>query len=661
MRPNTSDRSKLQPMAHIPVAPLYSEEEKHRFIHTLLRDIEALELLLEGQSFETTPIRIGAEQELCLVDRHNFKPAPLAMAVLEKMSDCSWLGTELARFNLEINLNPQPFTGNCLHLMAAEISERLTQIRQVLAEFEADLVLTGILPTIRKHDLERHNLTPRERYRLLIDAMSEQRLGQAFELRLRGIDELQVRHESPLLEACNTSFQVHLQVDPALFAPAYNAALALTGPIMAVAANSPIVFGRRLWHESRIALFQQALDVRNTHYHLRERSPRVSFGNGWVENSVLEIFREDLARFRVLICNATTEDALAEIAAGRTPRLQALQIHNSTIYRWNRPCYGISPNGKPHLRIENRVIPAGPTQPDQMANLALWLGAMVAYADQHPQLARELTWEDARSNFEKAARFGLDSKFTWLHDRKVAAVDLLQQEILPMARWGLAQRQVDVADSDYYLDIIAERAKRHTNGAIWQLKAFTKLKKETRPDEALPLLTATIFSLQQKSIPVHEWPLPSANDLTPYHPSQLRVEECMETDLFTVHPDDPVELVAQLMDWKKIRYTPVEDHQGRLAGIITSRLLLRHFIRPLPPNVAATPLTVKEVMIAAPITIAPTASILEAIQVMRDKQIGCLPVVQDEELVGIITEMDFLSITARLIERLEKPRPNPEG
>jgi CBS domain-containing protein len=622
----------------------------HTFMRAILTDVEALEHMLEHDWFETDPIHIGAEQEMCLVDRATLKPKPIAMEVLERMPNCPWLDTELARFNLEINLQPRRFATNCLAAMEAEIHECLRQLRRTLHEMDADLILTGILPTIRKHDLERHNLTPRERYELMIDAFQELLQGEAFEFRLRGIDEIQVRHESPLLEACNTSFQVHLQVNPHEFADFYNTAQALAGPILAAAANSPIVFGRRLWHESRIALFQQALDIRSTHDHLRERSPRVSFGNGWVRDSVLEIYREDLARFRALICMDLEEDTVAKIQRGETPSLRALQVHNSTIYRWNRPCYGISASGKPHLRIENRVLPAGPTVIDQMANTAFWLGAMIGLQATSPRLTQRLDWEDARSNFEKAAAFGIESQFTWLDGHKHNAPELILEELLPLARLGLELKKVNEVDIDRLLGVIQERVKKHTNGALWQLQAYTKLHQQTREDEALLTLSAALFRNQQTEKPVHEWPLPEVGDLGDYQPAQLRVEEFMETDLFTVQKDDLIELVAQMMDWKRIRYLPVEDKKGRLSGLITSRLVLRHFARQTQLQGQAA-LLVEDIMIANPITISPQTPILEAVRLMRDRQIGCLPVVQDNELVGIITEMDFLSITARLIER----------
>ena len=222
------------------------------------------------------------------------------MEALERMKEYDWVETELARFNLETNLKPQVFKGDCLQLMENEINENLSIIREHLHRMDVDLVLTGILPTLRKFDLEMHNLTPKVRYKALMEAINEQQLGSSYELRLRGLDELLLKHGSPLLEACNTSFQVHLQVTPAEFVKLYNISLALAGPVMAIGSNSPLVFGRRLWHESRIALFQQALDTRTTHEHLRERSARVNFGRDWLEDSLLEIYREDIARFRTI-------------------------------------------------------------------------------------------------------------------------------------------------------------------------------------------------------------------------------------------------------------------------------------------------------------------------------------------------------------------------
>ena len=245
-----------------------------------------------------------------------------------------------------------------------------------------------------------------------MSALHGELTGNNFELRLVGIDELLVRHDSPLMEACNTSFQVHLQIAPQDFVRYYNYALALTAPCISLAANSPIVFSKRLWHETRIALFQQAIDTRRTLDHMRQMSPRVTLGTKWMDESVTEIFKEDIARFRTLMIADVAENSMENIRKNQVPKLKCLQLHNSTIYRWNRPCYGISDTGKPHLRIENRVFPSGPTILDEMANTAFWLGAMRGMAERYKDIRDHISFEDIRDNFGKSARYGIDGEFT---------------------------------------------------------------------------------------------------------------------------------------------------------------------------------------------------------------------------------------------------------
>ncbi|MCB0641751.1 MAG: CBS domain-containing protein, partial [Phaeodactylibacter sp.] len=465
------------------VSLVQDQEQMKRFVRNLLNDVKALEYMLDNDWFEKEPIRIGAEQEMVIVDKKTYKPAPIAMEVLEKMKKHEWVESELARFNLEINLQPRVFTGTCLSEMEAENAGNLQVIEETLKKFGAGIALTGILPTLRKFDLEMHNLTPKKRYKALMSAINEQLMSSAYELRLTGIDELLLKHGSPLLEACNTSFQVHLQVAPSEFVKMYNIAQALAGPIIAISANSPIVFGRRLWHETRIALFQQALDTRTTHEHMRERSPRVNFGRDWLEDSLLDIYREDIARFRVLLAGDVEENSMELIGQGIVPKLRALQVHNSTVYRWNRACYGVSSNGKPHLRIENRVLPSGPTVVDEIANAAFWLGLMKGMSMEVDDIRDHLSFEDVSDNFGKAARFGIDTKFTWFKDVKVSAKELILFHLLPLAKNGLEAQGVDPKDINRYLGIIHERAEKHANGARWQLRAFSNLKKQVSRDE----------------------------------------------------------------------------------------------------------------------------------------------------------------------------------
>ena len=629
------------------------EKSRHNFVHHLLRDVRALDYMLNNDWFETDTIRIGAEQEMCLVDINTYKPATIAPELLKKLKKYPWADGELARFNLETNMTPREFKGNCLSEMEAENVMHQKIIREQARKMGAEVVLTGILPTLRKNDLNMHNLTPQPRYHALMEAINQQLIGTSYELRMTGIDELLVKHDSPLLEACNTSFQVHLQVTPATFVPLYNISQVLAAPIMAIAANSPIVFGKRLWHESRIAMFQQAIDVRTTHDHLRERSPRVNFGTGWLDHSLLEIYKEDIARFRVLLDSDITEDSLECVRRKIVPKLKALQVHNSTIYRWNRPCYGISDNGKPHLRIENRVLPAGPSVVDEMANTAFWLGAMEGMALRYKDIREHISWEDVRDNFGKAAKYGIDTNFTWFNDKKIGACDLVLKELLPMAREGLKHRKVDERDIDKYLGIIEERASAHMNGARWQLRAFTKLKKEVNRDESLSILTACILKQQDEGKPVHLWEMPKQSDLKEYRPASLMVEEFMETDLFTVQEDDLISMVAHLMDWRKIRHMPVENTKGQLIGLISGRAMLRYFANSHAVNGKKVQ-AVRDIMVKNPVTIDPKATIVEALKIMRENEIGCLPVITDGELIGIITEMDFVRISGRLIERLAK-------
>lgn len=625
-----------------------ASNEMQHFVRSLLCDVRALEHMIKNDWFETDVKRIGAEQELCLINKH-YKPAYKAMDILEHFHP-DWLTTELAQFNLEVNLAPQVFTGSAFSDMEKELRSHLAELEKAAAQEDVRILLTGILPSLRKFDLNLERLTPIERYYALMQALRNLR-GSDYELRIEGIDELNIRHDSPLLEACNTSFQVHLQVTPDTFVPMYNIAQAVAGPVLAMAANSPLLFGRRLWHETRIALFQQSIDNRKSNDHLRDSSPRVTFGKDWLHKSILDIYKEDIVRFRVILGADIEENAFDSIRANQVPKLKALQVHNGTVYRWNRPCYGISPNGKPHLRIENRVIGAGPTVTDEMANTAFWLGLMEGMYDEYGDIRQQMGFVDARDNFFKAARTGIDSKFTWVGNQKINAGDLLRGELLPLARHGLELRGIDSSDINHYLDVIAERGKHHMNGARWTLKTFTKFARETTRDEALTTVTAAMLKNQNSSLPIHEWPIPELSEFDTYNPSKLLVEEFMRTELFTVQKTDILDLVADIMDWQKIRYMPVENDKGELEGLITARLVLRHFSRRRSLNGQSANL-VEDVMIKNPLTVTPSTSILEAIRLMNEHQIGALPVVRGKELMGIITEKNFVIMSKRLIRRM---------
>lgn len=624
-----------------------NRQQLQEFSKYLLKDIRAMEKMLDDSLFETDRVRIGAEQELCLVDR-NAKPSPISVDLLNSMKD-DMFTTELALFNLETNLKPLDFSGNCLSEMEAGILRQLDKVRDAVKKFDGDIVLTGVLPTIRKSDIDIENLTPLPRYRALCDAINKLR-GDEYDLRIQGMDELLMRFDSPLLEACNTGFQVHMQVHPDEFVQKYNIAQAITGPVLASAVNSPLLFGKRLWAETRVALFQQSVDTRKVGDHLRDSSPRVTFGNEWLKNSILEIYKEDIARYRVMLSSSVTEDVEELLEKGEVPKLMALQVHNGTVYRWNRPCYGIS-GGKPHLRIENRVFPSGPTVTDEIANASFWLGLLNGLGDHYSDITRNLDFDDAKMNFIAASKLGLDTKFKWVNDKRYSAVDLISKELLPIAEHGLEKAGVLSGDIDSYLDVIRQRTESAQTGSYWMVKSYNSLSKDFTREQALTAVTNAMIKNQKKGEPVHKWGLAKLDDMEMWQPSSLLVEEFMTTDLFTVQKDDIVELVANLFEWRRIRYVPVEDDSKHLVGLITMRMIFREFNNILH-NKGSESKAVEDVMIRNPITIHPEASILEAIEIMGSQNIGCLPVVKNNRLVGIITEQNYMTITSRLLKRL---------
>ena len=637
-------------MGDLNVKVVNTQKQLNDFTKHLLRDIQALEEMLKGNWFEKGQMKIGAEQEICLVDQH-YKPSNLAMEVLSNLNNNSFT-TELAKFNVEANLTPLDFKGDCFSSLENEIKDLLTQLKKVTNDLDINYILTGILPTLRKFDLGIDNITPLPRYHALMKAIAKLR-GNIHELRIEGLDELNIKHDSAMLEACNTSFQVHLQVSQDEFVQKYNAAQLLTAPTLAISCNSPMLFGKRLWHETRIALFQQSIDTRITSEHLRDRSPRVIFGNQWLKDSVLEIYKEDIVRFRVMLMTEQNDNCLEQIEKGITPLLRALMVHNSTVYRWNRPCYGISANGKPHLRIENRVLPAGPSVIDEVANASFWLGMMNSINDHYPDVTKLMGFDDAKANFLATAFNGLQSKIKWINGKKIGINELLKKELIPIAKEGLQKNKIDKEDIDKYISVIEERNECNQNGTNWFLKSFSKLSKDDANKEEISLaLAASIVKYQQDNIPVHQWELATIDDILKWHPASILVEEFMTTDLFTVSKLDILELVADMMDWQHIRFTPVEDDKGKLIGLVSMRMILRHINKHREETPGTT--TVQDIMIKNPLSISPDSTIFEAMNIMKENKIGCLPVIKNKKLVGIVTEGNFLNITSTLLKIINK-------
>ncbi len=632
-------------MGRSEVAPDLDPESIRGFTKSLLDDLRALEQIIEQGLIESGVQRIGAEQEFFLVDQ-NWRPAPVATEMIDELEG-SGFTTELARFNLEVNLEPAILRGDCFSQLDSQLRDRFALIRKVAARHGADAVITGILPSLSKSDLALDNMTPRPRYAALNQALTRMR-GGAYVLQIDGTDDLRVEHDSVMLESCNTSFQVHLQVSADDFARVYNMAQMLTAPLLAAAANSPLLFGKRLWAETRIAMFQQSLDTRATSPHMRELAPRVRFGDRWIEESVVEIFQDDIARFRVLMAMQIEQDPFKELEAGRVPRLDALQLHNGTVYRWNRPCYGIT-DGKPHLRIECRSIPAGPSTTDEIANAAFWIGMVTGAAKTWDDITEQMDFDDVKANFLAAARLGLNAVFQWHDCENVPASDLILGEMLPLARAGLQSAGVDPPDIDRYLGVIRARVESGMTGAQWQLRSLATMKGRGTRAERLAALSAAISARQGDGTAGHEWPLAELEEAGGWKRNYLRVEQYMITDLYTVNEDELIELVAFVMDKYKIRHVLVEDTGHRLTGLVSYRALLRILAKGSEHRHELN-MPVKDIMTRDLVTVTPETSTHEAIGIMRRKRLPILPVLKDDRLVGVVAESDFMPIASQLLE-----------
>lgn len=615
----------------------------------LLRDVRALEEMLEQDMFETDVRRIGAEQELFIVDSA-FRPAPLNQEILQEIDDPHFT-SELGLFNLEFNADPTPFGGSCLRRLESHINNYLNRARKAASKFDANIVQTGILPTLQKEHLGLDYMTPHPRYKALNDSMTQLR-GSAYSFHIKGIDEFNLEHDNVMLEACNTSFQVHFQVAPEDFARLYNIAQAVAAPVLATATNSPVLLGKRLWKETRIALFQQSVDVRRQHSHQREMQPRVSFGSQWVDESVLEIFREDISRFRLLFGAEPDEDPFEAIEEGRAPSLEALRLHNSTVYRWNRPCYGII-DGKPHLRIENRVLPSGPSTIDEVANAAFWFGLMSGVITEYEDVTKYLDFDTAKNNFFSAARYGLGAPIVWLNGKKAPAAQLIREELLPLAEAGLEKSGIDQADIDRYLGVIKRRVKIEQTGADWILESLNALGETESQIKRMATITSSIVESQTDNNPGHEWPYAELGKHSgSWKDHYMEVGQYMQTDLFTVNQNEIIDLVACVMDWQKVRHVPVEDNDHNLVGLVTHRILLKLLAEGNSDDSEELP--VRDVMISDIETASPETTTLDAIELMKKSQVSCLPITENHKLVGIITEHDLMHVAQALLEeRLE--------
>ncbi len=611
------------------------------FLNHLVDDLKALERMLVELRFESGVTRIGAEQEMCLIDAR-MRPAMIAPELLASLAD-EHFTTELARFNLELNLDPSEFRGDCLAQMQRSLTVLLGRADKAAHRLGASVILTGILPTVRDSDVALENMTPVPRYRALNDALRESR-GSDFSFYIRGLDELITSHATVLYEACNTSFQVHFQIDPARFASHYNWAQAIAAPVLACATNSPLFLEKRLWRETRIALFQQSTDHRSVQSPHREQRSRVDFGHHWETGSIGDYFKELISRYKVLLTPAIERDSLDELKQGHIPKLTALNLLNGTVYPWNRPCYGLT-HGKPHIRIESRYLPAGPTIVDEVANAALWLGLMYGMPAECTELPERMSFESAKNNFLAAAQMGLGAEFAWLDGQSLNARALLLERLLPMARVGLEKAAIDATDIDKYLTVIEERVASGRTGSQWMLDSVERLQRKASRNEAVVATTRGIYERQQLGHPVHEWAPSELSEAGDSKCRWSRVEQVMSRDLITVQPNEPIKLVKSILLWSRIRHIPVESDDGRLLGLLSSETLLER----IESAEALERLCATDVMERDPPTVTPDTPLQEAVDLMTARNLTCLPVLAQRKLVGILTDRDYLKIVRSML------------
>ncbi|MFE0460528.1 glutamate--cysteine ligase [Kitasatospora sp. NPDC058965] len=473
---------------------------------------EALERMLREGRFDRPRARIGLEIELNLADEQG-QPVLGNERVLEAIA-CGDFQTELGQFNIEVNIAPHRLGGHVFEELREELDTGLRYADRRAEEAGARIVMVGVLPTLDLAHTGLDAMSHNNRYSLLSDQILAAR-GEDIALDIEGVEHLQLDSVSMVAEAAATSLQLHLQVTPDRFAPVWNAAQAISASQVALGANSPFLFGRELWRETRPVLFQQACDTRSAELKAQGVRPITWFGERWVD-SVTDLFAENLRYFPALLPICDDEDPAKVLASGGVPRLGEMRLHNGTIYRWNRPVYDVA-DGVPHLRVENRCLPAGPTVADTLANAAYYYGLVRVLAEQPRPVWTRLPFARADENFHTACRYGIDASVHWVRQGRGArggptelpVVDLVLGELLPLAYQGLDEWGVQPADRDRYLGIIEQRCLRRTNGASWQAATVHQLRERYGMDRgtALATMTRRYMELSRAGEPVHTWPV----------------------------------------------------------------------------------------------------------------------------------------------------------
>lgn len=463
----------------------FTQADFEAFDERLREETAILDRWCREGAFAATHAVGGFELEACLVGA-GMLPAPVVEPFLKRLDD-PLVVPELATFNAEINGTPQSLQGDALSCLATELEATWGRCVKAAAGLGARLTMIGTLPTVRPEHLDLAHMTPLKRYRALNEQILHLRRGRPLTLEIQGKDRLFLQPRDVMMESAATSFQIHLKVKPRDAVRIYNWSKVLAAPMVAISANSPYLFGRDLWEESRIPLFEQAVSVGGSFF-----SERVTFGLRYVKDSMLECFQANLVRFPVL---------LPQVMDKPPERLAHLRLHNGTVWRWNRPLIGFDDSGMPHLRIEHRVVPAGPTVSDSIANAALYFGAVHSFAAEAEPPDRRIPFIVAKTNFYTAACEGLHTQVEWLDGRTETLAQILAQDLLPRARRGLLDLGIDSIEADLWLGIVEGRLRTGQTGSAWQ-RAWVE-----RNGTDMAALTAAYLERQATGRPVHEWTL----------------------------------------------------------------------------------------------------------------------------------------------------------
>jgi hypothetical protein len=489
--------------------PIYTQQDLQRYREKIQRCLDALARMLAGDSFSAGPEQMGLELELNLIDK-NVDPAMANQTVLKQINDPAFQ-TELGQHNIEINVAPRPLAADEALGLERELRAALNTANDAAHNTGVGLVMIGILPTLRADHFDRRWMSPTSRYALLNTQILAAR-REELELNMEGVplegclpERLRCAADSILPESGCTSVQLHLQVAPRDFAAHWNAAQALAGVQVALAANSPFLLGRALWHETRIPLFEQSTDTRSPELRNQGVRPRVWFGERWI-TSIFDLFEENARYFSPLLPQTEEEDPLAVLAEGGAPSLSELRLHNSTIWRWNRPVYDVAA-GVPHLRIENRVLPAGPTVIDVLANAAFFFGAMRGLTELDRPVWSQMSFQAAEDNLYAGARLGMDAQLYWPGNGWVRPDELVLRKLLPLAHDGLRSCGMSDAARERYLAVIEQRCVTRRTGASWQRATVQALAAQgaDRPAALAGMLRRYLEHMHSNQ-PVHAWP-----------------------------------------------------------------------------------------------------------------------------------------------------------